>query len=193
MPTHIIQWVGGTCPCSQYWQLGLLGNGTTLGIQWVFWGPASYNESEAHAPALSTDNKAATSTWNMTMIGMYMREAIMLTDDRERRLKNQGYAPWHETYRHTGTQTERGYWHNNPQRRMWDMRELALCNSIINPWKTCVNSENAKQRELVSTTTGTEMQGKTNWAPTTPEEFSKFSETCETDGNEFSLFCIQND
>ncbi len=130
-----------------------------------------------------------TTTWNTTMIGTYTREAIMLTDDRERWLKNWGFAPW----RHTDIQVHRQNRHNNPWRRTWDTRELAPYNSIINPWKTCVNSENAKQRELISTTTGTEMQGKTNWALTMPEEFSKFSETCETDGNEFSLFCIQND
>ena len=58
--------------------------------------------------------------------------------------------------------------------------------------KTCVNSENAKQRELISMTTGTKMQGKTNWAPTTPEEFSKFSETCETEMSSL-CFAFKND
>ncbi len=153
---------------------------------WAYNKALHHTTSRRHVPLLTT-------TWNTTTIGTYMREAITLTDDQERQLKNRGYVPRRETYRRTGTQTERGYQHNNPRRRTWDTRELAPCNSIINPRKTCVNSENAKQRELVSTTTGTEMQGKMNWALTMPEEFSKFSETCEMDGNEFSLFCIQND
>ncbi len=83
------------------------------------------------------------------------------------------------TYRRTGTQTEK------PTKKNVSTRELA-CE------KTCVNSENAKQRELISTTTGTKMQGKTNWAPTTPEEFSKFSETCETETSSL-CFAFKND
>ena len=77
------------------------------------------------------------------------------------------------------------YTDRKPTKKNMSMRELAR-------EKTCVNSENAKQRELISMTTGTEMQGKTNWAPTMPEEFSKFSETCETETSSL-CFAFKND